>query len=68
MGGRCSIGMLMQASESNEIQAQQACKTHPLPSAMSRSTVLTGATTMKGMLWRAAKTAALYVPICQRTF
>jgi hypothetical protein len=30
---------------------------------MSRSTVLTGATTIKGMLCLAARTAALYVPI-----
>jgi hypothetical protein len=33
------------------------------PSGMSRSTVLIGATTMNGILWRAAITAALYVPI-----
>jgi hypothetical protein len=36
-----------------------------VPSAMSRSTVLTGATTIKGIMCRAARTAALYVPICQ---
>ena len=37
--------------------------THSLPSAISRSTVLTGATTMNGIPCRAASTAALYVPI-----
>jgi hypothetical protein len=36
---------------------------YPDPSATARSTVLIGATTMKGILCRAAMTAALYVPI-----
>lgn len=35
---------------------------YALPSAMSRSTVLIGATTINGMLCREASTAALYVP------
>jgi hypothetical protein len=33
------------------------------PDSMSRSTVVIGATTINGMLWRIARTAALYVPI-----
>ena len=37
---------------------------HPELSAMVRSTVLVGATTINAILCLAAKTAALYVPIC----
>lgn len=42
--------------------------THPEPSDLERSTVLVGATTMKGMLCLAASTAALYVPTYQQVW
>lgn len=61
-GGRCSIGILPNVFHTR-IDGHGG-KFYLVPSAMSRSTVLIGATTINGILCRAARTAALYVPIC----
>jgi hypothetical protein len=74
-GGRCSIGMLFggeRGQRGEMIEVRHDAKTvrmmlntgtYPEPLSTSRSTVVMGATTMNGILWRAANTAALYVPI-----
>ena len=62
--GRCSIGMLCGYSSGWLVGRHGSA--HPEPSAMARSTVLVGATTINAILCLAARTAALYVPICRR--
>jgi len=61
------MGILWQLRVNKWYRKGMTGKTYFDPSDMSRSTVLMGATTMKGMLCRAASTAALYVPIYSAT-
>jgi len=70
-GGRCSIGILDVSLVKHVwgmLCERPGCgdgvRAYFEPLSMSRSTVLMGATTINGILCFAARTAALYVPIC----